>query len=67
MNVVPPSPGRRGLALLAIHCSSLDPDAPSARERLEKALGAEFARKLVLALSGAGSGSGSPDRERFAA
>ena len=67
MNAALPSPDRRGLELLAVHCSSLDPDAPSARERLEKALGAEFARKLVLALSSAGSGSGSPDRERFAA
>jgi hypothetical protein len=67
MNAVPPSPGRRGLALLATHCSSLDPDVPSARERLEKALGAELARRLVLALTSAGSGSGSPGRERFAA
>ncbi|MGZ4411828.1 MAG: hypothetical protein ACXVY8_06795 [Gaiellaceae bacterium] len=63
MNVVPPSPGRRGLALLAIHCSSLDPDVPSARDRLEQALGAKLARKLVRALS-----TGSPGRERrFAA
>ena len=62
MNAVP-SPGRRGLALLAIHCSSLDPDAPSARDRLEKTLGVELARKLLLALS-----TGVPGRERrFAA
>ena len=47
--------------LLAAHCRSLDPDAPSARERLTEALGVELAAKLVFALS-----SGSPG-ERFAA
>ena len=61
MTVVPPLQGR-GLALLAAHCSSLEPDAPSARERLDALLGAELARKLVFALS-----SGSSGRERFAA
>ena len=60
MNAVPPAASKRGLGLLALHCTSLDPDAPSARERLEAALGAEFARKLVVALS-------SPGREQFAA
>jgi hypothetical protein len=45
------------------HCASLDPDTPSARERLDAALGAELAQKLVFGLFGAGS----PDRQRFAA
>ena len=61
MNAVPPTQ-ERGLGLLAAHCRSLDPDAPSARERLEALLGAELARKLVRALSHDSSGS-----ERFAA
>ena len=43
------------------HCRSLDPDAPSARERLTEAVGVELAAKLVVALS-----SASP-RQRFAA
>jgi hypothetical protein len=63
MNAAPSSPGRRGLELLVAHCACLDPDAPTARERLEQALGAELAAKLVFALSTAGS----PCRERFAA
>ena len=46
-----------------MHCASLDPGTPSARERLELAVGAELAHKLVFALSTAGT----PDRERFAA
>lgn len=50
----------RGLELLEAHCASLDPDAPRARDRLDAALGAEFAQKLVFALS-------SPGREQFAA
>jgi hypothetical protein len=40
-----------GLDLLAAHCAALDPDAPTARERLDNALGPELARKLVYALS----------------
>jgi hypothetical protein len=48
-----------GLALLVAHCASLDPAAPTARRRLDVALGPELARKLVFALSGGGS-----DRER---
>ena len=36
-----------GLDLLAAHCAALDPDAPTARERLDDALGPELARKLV--------------------
>ena len=56
MNAVP---HERGLALLVAHCASLDPDSPSARERLDDLLGPELARKLVFALSG-----GSEYRER---
>jgi hypothetical protein len=62
MDVVPPAPSR-GLGLLKLHCASLDPGAPSARERLDAMLGAELAHKLVFGLCGAGS----PDRRRFAA
>jgi hypothetical protein len=51
MTVVSCSPRRRGLTLLVAHCASLDPDTPTARERLETALGAEFAHTLVFALS----------------
>jgi hypothetical protein len=63
MNAVPPAPSRRGLGLLVAHCASLDPDTPSARERLDAAVGPELAQKLVFALSSAGT----PDRARFAA
>jgi hypothetical protein len=45
------------------HCAGLDPETPSARDRLDAVLGAEFAQKLVFGLCGAGS----PDRQRFAA
>jgi hypothetical protein len=41
----------RGLALLVAHCASLDPAAPTARERLDEKLGPELARKLVFALA----------------
>src|SRR3954467_11355109 len=40
----------RGDALLGAHLASLDPTAANARDRLEDALGAELARKLVWAL-----------------
>jgi hypothetical protein len=56
MNAVP---HERGLALLAAHCASLDPDSPNARERLAGALGPALADKLVFALS-----SGTQSRER---
>jgi hypothetical protein len=46
MNAVPD----RGTALLLAHCASLDPAAPTARERLEDALGPELAQRLVRAL-----------------
>jgi hypothetical protein len=42
---------KRGLQLLEAHIRSLDPDAPTARERLESALGEPFARELVRTLS----------------
>lgn len=56
MNAVPHT---RGLALVAAHCEALDPAMPSARERLDAALGAELAQKLVFALTG-----GASDRQR---
>lgn len=43
--------GNRGTALLLAHCASLDPASPTARDRLEDALGAELAHKLVWALT----------------
>lgn len=39
------------LELVAAHCRSLDPEAPTAEERLATALGPELARKLVFALA----------------
>ena len=39
-----------GLDLLAARCANLDPDTPTAAERLDVALGPELARKLVFAL-----------------
>ena len=45
------------MELLLAHCASLDPDAPTARERLEEALGRELARKLVSALAAGSAGS----------
>ena len=39
-----------GLDLLAAHCAALDPEAPTARERLDALLGVELAAKLVFAL-----------------
>ena len=50
----------RGLALLVAHCASLDPGAPTARERLEEKLGAELARKLVFALAARERNEGRP-------
>ena len=40
----------RGSQLLEAHIRSLDPGEPTARERLEEALGERFTRRLVLAL-----------------
>src|SRR5437868_14607578 len=41
---------KRGTALLLAHCASLDPASPTAKARLEDALGEALARKLVSAL-----------------
>ena len=41
----------RGSQLLEIHLRSLDPAEPTARERLEAAMGESLARKLVFALA----------------
>jgi hypothetical protein len=43
--------------LLLAHCASLDPASPTAKVRLEDALGEELARKLVAALC-----AGAPSR-----
>ncbi len=40
----------RGSQLLEAHIRSLDPDEPTARERLAEAIGEPFARKLLFAL-----------------
>jgi hypothetical protein len=42
---------RRGLDLLSAHLVSLDPDAPTARDRLDAQVGADLAAFLVAALS----------------
>jgi len=55
MNAVP---HEHGLALLAAHCLSLDPVAPTARERLDDVIGPELAHMLVFALS-SGTSTGS--------
>jgi hypothetical protein len=61
MNAVPQLQGR-GLALLAQHLAVTDADAPTARERLETALGPDLAHLLVFAL-----GPSPGDREAAAA
>jgi hypothetical protein len=48
----------RGTGLLVAHCASLDPDSPTARDRLDEALGPELARKLVSALAAGATESG---------
>jgi hypothetical protein len=50
MNALPSAIAHRGVRLLARHLESLDPEAVSARERLDEELGPELARKLVFAL-----------------
>src|SRR5437868_8964880 len=47
---------KRGLQLLEAHIRSFDPDAPTARERLEAALGEPLTRQLL----GRGQGEGDP-------
>lgn len=51
MDVLPQATAHRGARLLAQHLQSLNPEALSARERLEEELGSELARKLVFALA----------------
>ena len=51
MNTFPQPLTNRGAHLLAAHLESLDPEAVSARERLDLQLGDELARKLVFALT----------------
>ena len=46
-----PQPRERGPRLLAAHLRSLDPDAVTARQRLEEALGPQLAHKLLFALT----------------
>lgn len=41
---------KRGLQLLEAHIRSFDPGAPTARERLEAALGEPFTRQLLSVL-----------------
>ena len=41
----------KGSQLLEAHIRSFDPGEPSARERLEDAMGESLARKLVFALA----------------
>jgi len=49
----------RGDALLLAHCASFDPEAETAKVRLEDALGPDLARRLVRALT-----AGAPVRSR---
>ena len=51
------TPGERGLLLLSAHCRSLDPVAPTAKERLERTLGPELAHVLLFALAAGGAAS----------
>ena len=48
---------KRGDDLLLAHLASLDPAEPPARARLEDALGAELAQRLVSALCAGAPGS----------
>jgi hypothetical protein len=43
---------KRGLQLLEAHIRSFDPDAPTARERLEAMLGEELTQEAVRAVMG---------------
>ncbi len=51
MTVLAQTRTQRGVRLLSAHLDSLDPDAVSARERLEDEIGIELARKLLFALA----------------
>jgi len=54
MGAQAPRPGLQGVELLAAHCNSLDPRAPTARERLDDLIGSDLARVLVFALVATG-------------
>lgn len=56
MDAVPQPLEGRGIALLAAHAKSLEPDAPTARERLDAAVGPALASLLVFALSATAPG-----------
>jgi hypothetical protein len=43
---------KRGLHLLEAHIRSLDPDAPTARERLDAILGEELTQELLRVVTG---------------
>jgi hypothetical protein len=63
MNVTTAPQPERGRAHARLHAhldalDRLDPDRPTAIERLVEAIGAEFARKLLLALSAGGGHRG---------
>lgn len=51
MDVLPQRLPERGARLLLAHLESLDPQATTARERLQEQLGRELTRKLVFALA----------------
>ena len=52
------------LDLLVAHCRSLDPDARTARGRLDALLGEELAHMLVFALTSGGAPQREPRRRR---
>ena len=54
------------MRLLAAHCMNLDPATPTARERVEQALGKELAAKLLFALAPSRAAAGVPARLRRA-
>jgi hypothetical protein len=51
MELLAPHRNERGRQLLASHLESLDPQAASARDRLELQLGRELTQRLVCALA----------------
>jgi hypothetical protein len=51
MNALAQETTNRGTRLLVAHLVSLDPQAASARERLDEEIGSDLARKLVFALA----------------
>ena len=61
MSVLQPQP-MRGAELLLVHCAAVADERESAFTRLEQEVGGEFARLLVIALTGGQGrrGSSSP-------